>query len=72
MVLRRPLVVLDDGKRGELPIGDELPGGGGTTSGGSLPICLSDGTTIVNLPTSGGALPVCLADGVTVVNLGLV
>jgi len=66
---RRPLVILDSGKRGELPNGDTLPGGGGT-GGGNLSVCLTDGTTIFSLGVSSG-VPVCLSDGTTIFTVPL-
>ena len=69
MTERRPLVILDSGKRGELPSGDTLPGAGGA-GGGTLTVCLTDGTTLFSLGVSSG-VPVCLADGTTIFTVPL-
>ena len=71
MAERRPIVLLDDGRKGELPPGDTLPDVG--SSGASfLPVCLTDQITIFNVPLIGGNIGICLTDGSTIFNVPVV
>lgn len=68
---RRPLVIGDEGKTEELQFGDTLPGVSTGGSGGNVPVCLTDGTTLFPIPVTSG-LPVCLTDGTTIFSIPLV
>lgn len=74
MTLRKPIVLIE-GELSELPLGDTITGstgGGGGTGASNIAVCLTDGSSIANLPTNSGFLPVCLADGTTSFNIPLV